>query len=97
MRAMPVVVMGPALEHSGALRRMMVGNAVGPLAHRRLNETLGFAVGLGSVGFGKAVLELEAPARFGKCFGAECGAIVGEDAPHADTQGPKVGDGVLKE
>src|SRR5512144_877889 len=38
---------------------MIVGNAVGPFAQRRLDETLGLAVSLGPVGTGEAMLEFE--------------------------------------
>ena len=54
---MPIVVMNPAIKHGGALRRMIVGDAVGPLAQRGLDEALGLAVSLGPVRPGKAVLE----------------------------------------
>ena len=59
MRAVPVVVMDPAIEHLGALRGVVVRDAVGPFAQRRLDEALGLAIGLGPVGSGEAVLEPE--------------------------------------
>ncbi len=46
MGAVPVVVVDPLLERRSALRGVLVGEAVGPLAQRRLDEALGLAVGL---------------------------------------------------
>src|SRR6266581_5303678 len=50
MGAMPVVMMIPARQHRRARGRMMVWDAVGPFAQRRLNEALGFAIGLRAIG-----------------------------------------------
>jgi hypothetical protein len=44
MRAMPVVMMDPAIEHLCALRGIIVGDAVGPFAKRRPDEALSLAV-----------------------------------------------------
>src|SRR5688572_26217803 len=97
MWAMTVVVMDPALEHGGALRGVVVGDAVGPLAKCRLNEALGLAVGLWPVGFGEAVLERQIAASAGKALRAKCRAVVGKDALGTHAQGAEVAHGVLKE
>jgi hypothetical protein len=72
MRAVPVIMMGPLGQHGGALVGMAVDEAVGPFAQRRVDEAFGLAVGLGTVRFGEAVLELEDGAA-----GTEDRAIVG--------------------
>lgn len=55
MRAVPVVVMLPLGQHHCPLGRVVVGDAVGPLAQCALDEALGLAVGLGPVGAGALV------------------------------------------
>ncbi len=59
VRAMPVVVVEEGVEAFGALVGVGVGVSVSPLAQRGLDEALGFAVGLGSVGPCEALLETE--------------------------------------
>ena len=93
--AVPVVVMRPARAHGGALRGVVVGHAVSPLAQRRLDETLGLAVGLGAVRSGKDVFDTQAPAGLGEVPGAEGRAVVGQHAAYAHAQGAEVGAGVL--
>src|SRR6266568_4846672 len=76
---------------------MVVGNAVGPFSESRLDEALGLAVGLGTVGPREAVLELERATGLGEGLGAEAGAVVGEDAFGLHAQRAEVGNGVVKE
>ena len=81
VRAMEVVVVKEEEEASGALVGMGVGVSVGPFAQRGLDETLGLAVGLWSVGPGEAVLEAEGGnggGAHGVC--AVAGAVVGVEA-----------------
>ena len=85
MRAMPVVVMDPALEHCGTLGGVVVGDAVGPLAQSRLDEALGLAVGLRPVGRVKLCLSSELRRLRRKGFEQKHGAVVGQDALHAYT------------
>jgi hypothetical protein len=47
VRAMPVVVVDPAIKHGGSVLGMVIDGAVGPFAQRRLDEALGFAVLVG--------------------------------------------------
>ena len=82
MRAVSVVVMEPAREVRRALLRSVVGASVGPLAQRRLNETLGFAVGARGVRPGAVVFDSVAlPDRTNRS-GFVAGPIVGEHAAH---------------
>jgi hypothetical protein len=62
------------------------GACVGPLREGGLDEALGLAVGLGCVGLGADVLELQpfAGAREGAGFVA--GAVVGHDAGDLDAE-----------
>ena len=94
--AMPVVVVNPALEHGVALRGMIGGDAVGPLAKGRLDEAFGLAVALGPVRSGETVPDAQASAGPCEVSGAESRTIVGENAPHVNPQGAEVGDHVFE-
>lgn len=59
MGAMAVVVMLPVSQGCGALSGVLIRPAVGPLAQGRLNEPLGLAVGLGTVGPSEAVADAQ--------------------------------------
>ena len=63
---------------------MGVGVSVGPFAQRGLDETLGLAVGLWSVGPGEAVLEAEGGEGGAHGVCAVAGAIVGVEALGGD-------------
>src|SRR5262245_21623325 len=97
MRAMPIVVMDPTLEHVSPLRRMVVGDPIGPLAKGRLDKALRLAVGLRPIGSGKAVSDAQAFTGMVNGPGAESPAIVGEYASHTHAQGTEVGNGVMQE
>jgi len=86
MRAVPVVVMEPARKVRRAFLRSIVGASVGPLAERRLNETLCFAVRAGRVGSRANVFDLVALTDRAKCSGLITGPIVGEQSAHLDTK-----------
>src|SRR6266516_2668852 len=79
-----VVVPEPAVKGGGAFDACAVDGAVGPAVEQCADESFGFSVGLGPVGAGSAVSEVERPA--GKCVhgGAVGAAVVGEDALDAD-------------
>src|SRR5262245_57739249 len=94
---MPIVVMDPALKHGFALRRMVVGNAVGPFAKRRLDKALGLPVGLRSVRSCEAVSDAQTLTGAGKRARVECCAIIGEHTAYAHPEGAEVSDGVLQE
>jgi hypothetical protein len=75
---------------------------ISPFAQGGLDEALGLAIGLWSVGAGEAVLEAEGGDGFAHGVGAVAGAIVGVDALDGDAVlfeesqcGVKEGDGAL--
>src|SRR5438876_9279732 len=97
MRAMPVVVMNPTTEHGGALRGMLVGDAIGPLAQCRLDEALGFAIGLRSVGTSEFVLELQPVTRGCEAFRAESRTVICEHSTHRYAQMAEIADAGVQE
>src|SRR6202048_5217685 len=97
MRAVPVVVMRPEVEGGGAFGRALVGEAVGPLSERRLDEPLGLAVGLRAVRPGVAFGDAELAAGLYEGSGAERRTVVGEQPPDRDAQGCVVGRGGMQE
>src|ERR1051326_4978254 len=70
---------------------------VGPLAQGGLDEAFGLAVGAGSVGTGKAVLDAELKAGGAELAGAIAGAVVGEQAADGDAVLGVEGDGGVQE
>ena len=58
-------------------------NAIGPFAQGRLDEALGLAVGLRSIGAGEMMPQ---GARCGELLGAESWAIVGQHPAHRDAE-----------
>jgi hypothetical protein len=62
-----------------------------------LDEALGLAVGLGRIGPGADVLQLEPLAGAGEGEGFVTGAIVGHDAIDGHAEAPVVGHGGLEE
>jgi len=71
--------------------------SVGPFAERGLDEALGFAIGLGSVGLGKAVLEAQGGGGGGHGMGAVAGAVIGVDTLGFDAVAFEEGEGGMKE
>jgi len=90
-------MMDPAIKHGGSVLGVVVDGAVGPCAQCRLDEALGFAVGLRPVRSGEAVFEAESAAGVVEGLGAECRAVVGEHASDAYAQRAEVGHGVAQE
>ena len=84
VRAMEVVVVKEEEEACGALVGMGVGVSVGPFAEGGLDEALGLAVGLWSVGPCEAVLEAEGGDGGAHGVSAVAGAIVGVEALGGD-------------
>ena len=81
---------------------MGVGVSVGPLAQRGLNEALGLAIGLWSVGLGEAMFEAEGGDGVTHGVSAVAGAVVGVNALGFDAVlleesqgGVEEGDGAL--
>ena len=65
------------------------GECVRPLSDERLDETLGFTVGLRPVGPCSSVLDSEGAARFGEDLRHVAGAVVSEDLFRFDPTGSK--------
>ena len=83
---MPVVMMVPAAKCLRAFGRVLVSEAVGPLAKRRLDEALGLAVGLRPVWSGEAMAHAEFLAGPGEVLRSERRAVVGEQPPYRHAQ-----------
>src|SRR3982751_2741116 len=71
---------------------MLVRNAVGPLAQRRLNEALGLAIGLRSIRSPEEMFELQLTARRGKALGMERRAVVGQHPAYGHAKRREMGD-----
>jgi hypothetical protein len=84
MGAMEVIVMKIEVEEGSAVVAGVIGPGISPLAGDGLDEALGLAVGLWSVGSGEGVLESELLAGCGKALGAVSGAAIGEHALYPD-------------
>jgi hypothetical protein len=93
MRAMPVVVMQPGKQLGVALLGIEIGADVDPLAESGLDESLGFAVGAGSVGAGEVVTQAELKDSGAKGVGAITVTVIGEQTANADTEGGVVSHG----
>src|SRR5690348_1773334 len=89
---MPVVVMRPAIEHGGALPRVVVRDAICPFAQGRLNEPLGLTVGLGPVGTCEVVAQAELVASRSEAPGMKGGAVVGQQPAYRDAESGEVFD-----
>ena len=76
---------------------MGVGVSVGPFAQGGLDEALGLAVGLWSVGSGEAVLEAESGDGGAHGVGAVAGTVVGGDALSVDAVSFEEGQGGVEE
>src|SRR4029078_12989863 len=83
---MPVVVMNPSVERGRSLRGMLIGNAAGPFPQRRLDEALGFAVGLRPIGAREQMLQSQSAPGAGKYFRAEHRTVVSQDAADGDSE-----------
>lgn len=57
---------------------------IGPLAQSGLDKAFGFSVGLGRVGSGAAMLNLQAAAGLTELSGAVAAAVIGEQSAHPD-------------
>src|SRR5262245_16772179 len=93
MAAVPIVVVQPAIQGGGALRRAMERRPVGPLAQQRTDETLGFAVRARGIGPCAAMRQAPRPAGGGEDARAIAGAIVGQHAVHPHAAPAKPGHG----
>jgi hypothetical protein len=78
--AAPVVEVIPHRQRSPALVGVLVGAAVCPFAKRRLDESLGFAVGLRPVASRELLIDAEILARLDERLGMERRALVCDQA-----------------
>ncbi len=92
---MPVVAMEPAGKLISAMGGGVVGSGIGPFTNGGLDEALGLAVGLGSVGAGADMLEAELAAGGAEVQGVEAGTIVGHNALEFDAQARVISDGLF--
>ena len=92
VRSMPVVLMDPRGEMTKALGGVLVDASIGPFADGGLNETFGFAIGLGGVDASADVFDLELTADLGEQQGAEAGPVVSHDATDVDAEAGEVSD-----
>ncbi len=67
-------------KEGGTMNTGVIGTSISPLAGDGLDEAFGFAVGLGAIRSGEAVLEAELLAGGGEEFGAVSGAAIGQEA-----------------
>ena len=86
VRAVPVVVMEPEGQVSGALGGVEVGASVGSFAEQALYDALGLAVGSRRVRSGTDGLEVEPPTEPGEGPGGVAGAVIGHDPLEGDAE-----------
>jgi len=96
VRAVEVIVVKEVREEGGAVVAGVIGAGVGPLAGDGLDEALGLAVGLGTVGSCEAVADAELEAGGGEEFGTVGRAAVGEHAADLDAVEFVEGDGLVE-
>src|SRR5258705_5253779 len=89
MTTMPIVVVQPALEGPGQVRRAGAGWAVGPLVKLRAIDPLGLAVGARGVRAGASMEEVLGPGRGGEDARAVAAAVVGQHTLDAHAAPPK--------
>lgn len=87
----------PTGQSAVALCRVPVDPSVGPLAQRRLDEALGFAVGLRPVSAGELVAEIQFGACVGEVLGSERRAVVGQHTAYSHAQAGVVAHGLSEE
>jgi hypothetical protein len=96
VRPMPIVVVQPASQRGGAVRRGGVGDHVRPLAQQGLDEALGLAIGTRGVGSRKAVVEGQRLAGGGDQARAIGRAVVAEHALGHDAAPGEPRDGATQ-
>ena len=93
---MPVVMVNPGVEGCRTLGGILIDEAVRPLAQRRLDETLGLAVGLRTVRPRKAMFDAQPTTGRGEVARAKGRTIVGEQPFDPHPEGFVVGDGIVQ-
>src|SRR5579863_3820126 len=94
MRSMPIVLVEPDGQLSGALVGGVVSAGIGPFAQACLDEALSFAIGSRGIGPGAQMLDPEQTQRFAVAAGAEARTVVGHDAVNPDAEVAKESQGV---
>ena len=87
MRPLVVVVVIPGKESEISFCGVAPMSGVGPLAQSGLDKAFGFAVGLGRVGPGAAVLQAQLLTDAAKLVRAIAAAVIGQQSAHADIVG----------
>jgi hypothetical protein len=92
-----VVVVKPGTESRGPLIRACIYASVGPVVLKRLNESLGLAIGARSVGTRAEVAQVELPASLGVVTRDVAGAVVGHHPLDSNATLAEPSDGPAKE
>jgi hypothetical protein len=93
---MEIVVMEVAWEEGSAVVTGIIRAGVSPLSGDGLDEAFGLAIGLGTIGFGEAMLEAQLLAGGGKEFGTIGRAAIGEDGLDGDAMSAVKGQRLLE-
>lgn len=94
---MPVVSVQPEGKLLGAPVGGRISLGVSPFPKRRLDETLGLAIGFGRIGLGADVFDVQVPARIAEGKGFVATTVVGHDAGDGDAEAFIIGYGRLEE
>lgn len=97
MGAVPVVEVIPDGQSRATIVGVGVGTAIGPLAQRRLDETLGFAVGLRSVGSSEFLIDASFNASFPERKRMESGPVVRDQTLDLHTHPGEIRDSIKQE
>ena len=97
MWAVPVVVMVPDGQRRAADFRRGIGTSVRPFAKSRLDEALGLAIGLRTIGSCEFLLDAECETRVPESERVKGWPVVGDQALHSHAELGKVGDGFPQE
>jgi hypothetical protein len=96
VRTVEVIVMKIVMKEGSAMIAGPIRSGIGPFTSDGLDEALGLAVGLGAIGFGKAVFDAELLAGGGEEFGAISGTAIGQDALDSDAVSLVEADGLVE-
>ena len=93
---MVVIVKEEVRQEGSAVITGLIRTGVGPLAGDGLDEALGFAIGLGSIGSGEVMSDAEFVTGGGEVFGAVGRAAIGQDALDFDAVKLVEGNGLVE-
>src|SRR5690606_13249028 len=86
VRAVPVVVVQPAMEGIGTLPGVVIGAGIGPFAQAGLHQAFGLAVGAGCIGTRAQVTHAEPTDQALEAARRVAGAVVGQRPLEAHAQ-----------